>query len=281
MSTTTDPLCPRVLAEAFCPKRPWDVLSRPCLSRQRHVSQRARRRQVAGVAAIATLVSLAPATSQADRLRLTEREGGAEVEVLEEQPDAFIVKIPKGEVALIKRETQTEVKRWKEKKILWEDQGDYLVLSLPKERIAPPPETAAEGTPGYAPAASLKEGLAATGTKGQASTPGMLTGNVTGRALQHGRPLAGCRVKLSVIQGPAAELTRLLGGKSSPQGPGPKVVEATTGTNGVYLFEDVPIGDYDISWLPPGATHWVGWLSEKPDVTVRAGEITQQGDMDL
>ena len=202
------------------------------------------------------------------------------MEVLEEQPNAFIVKIPKGEVALIKRETQTEIKLWKEKKILWEDQGDYLVISLPKERIAPPQATAVEGAPEYTPAASLKEGLNATGAKGQASI-GVLTGNVTGRTLQHGRPLAGCRVKLSAIRGTATELTRLLGGQSSPQGPGPKVAEAITNTNGVYLFEDVPIGDYDISWLPLGSTHWLGLLSDKPDVTVRAGEITQQGDMDL
>ena len=256
--------CPRASGDSSCPKRHWDVLSR-----------------LGSAVVFATLVSLAPATSQADRLRLVNREEGNEVEVIEERPDAFVLKIPKSEVTLIKRETPTEIKLWKEKKILWEDQGDYLVISLPKERIAPPPETAAEGTPEYTPAASLAEGLTATGTKGQASTPGMLTGNVTGRVLQRGRPLAGCRVKLSAIQGAATELTRLLGGKSFPQGPGPKVVEATTDTNGVYLFEDVPIGDYDISWLPSGSTHWLGWLSDKPDVTVRAGEITQQGDMDL
>jgi hypothetical protein len=231
-------------------------------------------------AAFAALVSLAPANSQADRLRLAERDGGAEVEVLEERPDAFIVKIPKDEVALIKRETQTEVKLWKEKKILWEDQGDYLVISLPKERIAPPPTTTAEGTADYAPAASLAEGLAVTGVKGQHSAIGILTGNVTGRVLQHGRPLPGCRVKISAIQGAATELTQLLGAKTS-QGAGRNVVETATGSNGVYLFENVPIGNYDISWLPAGFTHWLGWLSDKPDVTVRASEITPQGDMDL
>ena len=263
MESRSVPTCPRVLAEPSSPKKPWDVLSRWVTA-----------------AACAALVSLAPANSQADRLRLAERDGGAEVEVLEERPDAFIVKIPKDEVALIKRETQTEVKLWKEKKILWEDQGDYLVISLPKERIAPPPETAAEEISGYAPAASLEEGLAVTGVKGQHSAIGILTGNVTGRVLQHGRPLPGCRVKISAIQGPATELTRLLGAKTS-QGSGQTAVETTTGSNGVYLFENVPIGDYDISRLPPASTHWLGWLSDKPDVTVKAGEITQQGDMDL
>ncbi len=263
MKTRKVPNCPRVSAELSSPKRPWDVLSRR-----------------AGAAACVALVSLAPATSQADRLRLAERDGGAEVEVLEERPDAFIVKIPKGEVELIKRETPSEIKLWKEKKILWEDQGDYLVISLPKERIAPPPTTTAEGTAGFAPVASLAEGLAVTGVKGQRSAIGILTGNVTGRVLQHGRSLPGCRVKLSAIQGAATELTQLLGAKTS-QGSGENVVEATTGSDGVYLFENVPIGNYDISWLPVGSTHWLGWLSDKPDVTVRAGEITQQGDMKL
>jgi len=215
----------------------------------------------------------------ADTLRLKANEQGAEVEVLEERPEAFIVKIPKSEVELIKRQTPTELKLWKEKRILWEDQGDYLVISLPKDRIAPPPITA-EDSLGYTTATTLEEGLSATGAKGQPSGIGVLTGNVTGRALHGGRPLAGCRVRLSAIRGPALELTRLLGGKAS-QDPGGNAIETTTGTHGVYLFEDVPIGDYDISWLLPDSTHWLGWLSDKPDVTVRSGEITQQGDIDL
>jgi len=263
MQSRSVPTRPRVSADPSCPKRPWDVLSHRW-----------------GVLAFTGAVSLMPGASQADRLRLVGREGGNEIEVLDEREDAFIVKIPKGEVELIKRETPTEIKLWKEKKILWEDQGDYLVISLPKERIAPPPTTAAEGTAGYAPAASLEEGLTVTGVKGQRSAIGILTGDVAGRVLQHGRSLPGCRVKLSAIHGPGAELTRLLGGKAT-QGPGPTTVEATTRSDGAYLFEDVPIGDYDISWLPSGSTHWLGWLSDKPDVTVKAGEVTQQGDIEL
>lgn len=221
-----------------------------------------------------------PGTSQADRLRLAEREGGGEVEVLEERPDAFIVKIPKSEIELLQRETPTEVKLWKEKKILWEDAGDYLVLSLPKERIAPPPVATAGGSSDYATAESLEAGLAETGQKGHSSTLGILAGEVRGRVLRDGRPLAGCRVKLSAIQGPASELARLLGSKQANQ-PHPTGVETTTGGDGAYRFEDVPIGDYDISWLPQGSTHWLGWLSDKPDVTVRAGAITQQSDAEL
>lgn len=261
MKSRRVPTHPRVSAERSSPKRPWDVL--PCL-----------------ITAVACALTLCPVASHADRLRLVGREEGSAVEVVEEQPDAFIVKIPKSEVELIRRETPTEVKLWKEKKILWEDQGDYLVISLPKERIAPPPTPVAEGTAGYTPAISLEQGLAVTGVKSQHSAIGILTGNVTGRVLQHGRALAGCRVKLLAIQGPAVELTRLLGATPA-QGSGQSVVEAATSSNGVYLFEDVPIGDYDISWLPRGSTHWLGWLSDKPDVTVRAGEITQQGDMEL
>ena len=264
MQTRSIPTCPRVSAGSSSPKRPWDIF---CL---------------AATTSLLTIgvLGLAPSAARADRLRLVEHEGGNEVEVLEERPEGFVVKIPKSEVELVTRETPTDIKLWKDKKILWEDQGDYLVISLPKERIAPPPTTTAEGTAGYTPAASLEEGLTVTGVKGQHSAIGILTGNVTGRVLQHGRPLRGCRVRLVPIQGPATELTRLLGSKAS-QGPGQNVVEASTGTNGIYLFEEVPIGDYDISWLPPGSTHWLGWLSDKPDVTVRAGAITQQSDAEL
>lgn len=233
------------------------------------------------VVVLAGLIGLSmPETSQADRLRLAEREGGSEVEVLEEREDAFIVKIPKSEVSLIKRETPTEVKLWKEKKILWEDQGDYLVISLPKERIAPPPAATAGGSPEYATAASLETGLAGTGEKGHGSVLGILAGEVRGQVLRDGRPLAGCRVRLSAIQGPASELTRLLGSKQANQ-PHSIGVETTTAGDGAYRFEDMPIGDYDIAFLPPDSTHWLGWLSDKPDVTVQAGEITQQGDIDI
>lgn len=226
------------------------------------------------------MVSLLPEVGHADRLRLVEREGGNAVEVIEERPDAFVVKIPKGEVELVKRDTPTDIKLWKEKKILWEDQGDYLVISLPKERLAPPSATIAEGSAEYATALNLAEGLAATGAHGRSSAIWTLAGDVTGRLLQHGKPLVGCRVRLSPIQGPATELTKLLGRKSANQ-PAPAPVEVATASNGIYLFEDVPIGDYDIFWLPSGSTHWLGWMSDKPDVTVRAGEVTQQGDVEL
>lgn len=232
------------------------------------------------VIALVGLFSLLPNIVRADQLRLVQREGGNRVEVVEEQADSFVVKIPKGEIALIKRETPTEIKLWKEKKILWEDQGDYLVLSLPKERIAPPP-TSAEESPDYSKAPTLEKGLSTIGAKGQTSGVGVLTGNITGRALRGGRPLAGCLVRLSAIQGTATELTRLLGGKKSTPASGPNVIGTTTGANGVFLFDDVPIGDYDISWLPPGSSHWLGRLSDKPDVTVQAGEVTQQGDIEL
>ncbi|MBI4436673.1 MAG: carboxypeptidase regulatory-like domain-containing protein [Candidatus Omnitrophica bacterium] len=226
------------------------------------------------------LLSFISETSHADQLRLVEREDGNEVEILGEREDAFIVKIPKGEVKMIKREALTEIKLWKEKKILWEDKGDYLVISLPKERIIPSLSTTVEYSPRTIATPSLEEGLAATGTKGRTLSSNVLTGSVTGRVFKSGRPLAGCRVRLVAIEGPGSELTRLLGGKSKDP-PGPTTVEATTGEDGVYLFEEVPIGDYDISWLPPDSTHWLGWLSEKPDVTVLAGELIQRGDIEL
>ncbi len=221
-----------------------------------------------------------PSPVFADKLRLRVSEEGAEVELLEERLDAFIVKIPKSEVGLMKREIPSEMKLWKEKKILWEDQGDYLVISLPKERLIPLSEPASEGSLGYQTATSLKEGLAATGEKGRISSVGMMSGRVTGRVLHNNQPLAGCRVKLSAIPGMTTELSRLLGsGSSHPSSQ--TTFEVTTGPDGTYFIEEVPVGDYDISWLPPDSKHWFGWLSEKPDVTVRAGEITQQGDIEL
>ncbi|MBI4431336.1 MAG: carboxypeptidase regulatory-like domain-containing protein, partial [Candidatus Omnitrophica bacterium] len=219
--------------------------------------------------------------SQAEWLRLLEREEGNEVEVLEEQPDAFIVKIPESEVAIIKGEAPAEIKLWREKKILWEDLGDYLVISLPKERIAPPPASA-DNSLGYATAASLAGGLAAAAEKGQRSATDILSGNVRGRVLRNGFPLVGVQVRLTAIEGSAAGLTRLLGGKPAEKPEQKKMAASTiTDSNGAYFFKNVPLGDYDIAWLPPESTHWQGWLSDKPDVTVKASVLLQMNDIEL
>lgn len=49
--------------------------------------------------------------------------------------------------------------------------------------------------------------------------------------------------------------------------------ETTTDLEGRYAFQDIPVGDYQLKWLPRGGDAWVRRLSDKPDVTVVRGKI--------
>ncbi|MFQ5874983.1 MAG: carboxypeptidase-like regulatory domain-containing protein [Dehalococcoidia bacterium] len=89
-------------------------------------------------------------------------------------------------------------------------------------------------------------------------------GNLRGRMLVDGRPYAGCQVKLR----------RLTGDKTDPQ-----LFDAVTDRQGVYRFEGLPEGPYDIYWMPPGKNYWVRLLKEDPTVVIRAGREVVQPDI--
>lgn len=47
--------------------------------------------------------------------------------------------------------------------------------------------------------------------------------------------------------------------------------EATTDQDGRYAFKEIPVGSYELKWLPRGADAWIRRLTERPDITVRKG----------
>ena len=49
---------------------------------------------------------------------------------------------------------------------------------------------------------------------------------------------------------------------------------AVTDAEGVFGFENVPVGSYKLTWLPAGATQWIRRIEMKPDVVVREGQDT-------
>lgn len=221
------------------------------------------------------LLSAAPDFSFADQLQLKERPEGNEVEVLGETTEAFVVKIPKGEVKLIRREKPTEIRIWRKKLILWEDQGDYLVISLPKEKLL-----SREGMEAgeYESPRTFSEAVAKAGWGTGVRRGGFLGGGVTGKVLKGGRPLANCRVKLVRVATAGVDLTRFLGrGEKEREEPG--VFQTVTDADGIYLFNDVPIGDYDIYWAPQGAANWIHKLSDKPNITVKANQVVNHPDV--
>ena len=49
--------------------------------------------------------------------------------------------------------------------------------------------------------------------------------------------------------------------------------EATTDQDGKYAFKEIPVGTYELKWLPRGADAWIRRLTERPDITVRKGTV--------
>jgi hypothetical protein len=90
-------------------------------------------------------------------------------------------------------------------------------------------------------------------------------GTVYSRLLDHGRPLVNCHVVLVPMH--------------QEQGvycfdPDRKVLSTTTDAEGTYRFENVPAGEYKLTWLPQGLNQWIRRIAMRPDVKVRAGEST-------
>lgn len=223
---------------------------------------------------------LLPYPGFCDLLRLKEAakaQEGNEVEILEEREDSFIIKVPKEEIEVIIRKRPTEIKLWKEKRILWEDTGDYLAFYLPKEKIALP-----QGYTGkeYTQSKVMEEKLRSALEEGGPAELSFLKvkGKISGRILKKGKPLPGAKVKLVYVSS-GGEFSRLFGPKElSPQ---ESVFETTANEEGFYEFKNIPIGDYDIYWAAPGAQTWFRRLSEKPNITVRAQETVSYPDIEI
>lgn len=214
-----------------------------------------------------------------DKLFLKEKEEGNEIEVVEERHDSFIIKLPKNEIRKIQKQDPTDIELWKEKKVLWEDSGDYIIVYLPKEKIALP-----EGYTGeeYDSGKVFREqALGPAGIEGRPVGVGFLgaLGVVSGRVVRYGEAVEGARLRIVNVSYQEDLVSRLFGAKSSK--PEDLIFETLTDENGRFEFKSIPIGEYDIYWSPPGSENWYRRLSEKPNITVRPGETTEYPDIEI
>lgn len=208
---------------------------------------------------------------------LSEGKEGNEVEILEEKEDSFIIKVPKEEIEVIKRKRPTEVKLWREKRILWEDSADYLTIYLPKEKIVLPEDYTGQE---YDSAKALKKELGSAAAEGRPEIAAFWkgTGRILGLVLKNGRPLAGVKLKIVNVS-PGDTLSRIFG--PDEKRPEDFVLEAVTDEAGRYEFSSVPLGEYDIYWAFPQTESWYRRLSEKPDITVRPAETVKYPDIEI
>ncbi|MEK7685035.1 MAG: carboxypeptidase-like regulatory domain-containing protein [Verrucomicrobiota bacterium] len=215
-----------------------------------------------------------PADGLADEIWLLGDEKPHTGEVMEETPHAFIVKFPKSQVQQIKRDKPLEIRQWQERRILWQDTGDNIVLTLPKERVE------SSDTGQGEKARHLSEALGSVGTQksDSAGKATGFTGRVVGKVISHGEPVASCKVMLVSRGGEAGVISKLFGGKKSSAN-APPSSQAVTDREGKYALEDVVVGEYNVYWQPPNEKQWTRKLSEKPDVTVTTGETVQYPDI--
>lgn len=195
-------------------------------------------------------------------------------EVLEESPSAFIIKFPKEQVQKIQREKPLEIQLWREHRIIWEDTGETIVLTLPKERLASPVAAEPEKTAGLA-AALGSVGVQQTNSPAKAVS---FTGRVVGKVLSHGDPVEGCKVALVSRGGQSGLIGKLFGGAKSSSD-APPAYQTVTDREGKYALENVALGEYDVFWQPPNEAQWTRKLSEKPNLTVPAGETIHYPDI--
>lgn len=168
--------------------------------------------------------------------------------------------------------------------------GESAILALPRHIVATLEIEPAPGTAGAAyrsedaeapapqtevtPQAGEMEVLGAVTTDRQRDAEfdivNALFGSLRGRMLVDGRPYAGCKVKLRRL-----DTGFVLFAVTKP----PRLFDAITDDQGVYRFERLPEGLYDIYWIPPGSDYWVRLLKEKPPVVIGAGAETVQPDI--
>ena len=84
-------------------------------------------------------------------------------------------------------------------------------------------------------------------------------GTVRGRLMQKSHPVANCHVVILPMNNDGIDQNR-------------EPLTALTDNDGLYTFENVPVGTYKLTWLPAGSKQWIRRIEMKPDVVVHAGQ---------
>lgn len=91
-----------------------------------------------------------------------------------------------------------------------------------------------------------------------------------GRLADKGKPLVACQVVIVPLE--KAGQQYCLDKSRTP-------FRTTTDDSGIYYFENVPLGEYKMMWLPSGTRQWIRRISIKPDVFVKHEGINNIKDV--
>lgn len=184
----------------------------------------------------------------ADAVFLKEKPEGNRGVVIEETEEHVLIRFPRSEIRLIRREALPNQER---------KAPSYEGYLAPTQEKMPDQQSKAQATP-------------------QVEREAARSGTVEGYILYRGQGLAGCKVKL-IRQ---LESTTLLGlFKEAKAG---AEFDAVTREDGLFRFEQVPAGKYLLRWLPSGSDAWIQRLSDRQyDVLVEEGTTVGLRDIDM
>lgn len=100
-------------------------------------------------------------------------------------------------------------------------------------------------------------------------------GSVTGRIVARGVGMPEVRVKLVRWVEEASILGAFKELKKGAE------FEVTTDQDGKYAFKQIPVGTYELKWLPRGGDAWIRRLTERPDITVSKGATVTARTVEL
>ncbi|MBI5150288.1 MAG: hypothetical protein HZA28_05920 [Candidatus Omnitrophica bacterium] len=216
----------------------------------------------------------------ADTIYLQNKPTGNQGEVLEEYPDAIIIRFPKSEIKRIEAEEKPHVSEsGNMQKVIWIEDGDTITLRLPKQSVQVSGSEALENLGQSQPAPQTVSST--TSQPVISSIQKMLAQDrvIQGKVFMRGSALAHCKIRiLKVTDFTQDRMLRLLTGSSEKEEE--QSFEAVSDEYGIYTFTNIPFGEYILYWKPEGSENWIRRLSENPDITLVPGRPVAVRDIE-
>jgi hypothetical protein len=130
----------------------------------------------------------------------------------------------------------------------WREDGQHVIINLDGREIR------------------LAKSPSAQDQNGVPEQRELTGGTVYSRLLDKGHPLVNCHVVLVPMHQEKGVYCF---------DPERKPLTTTTDGEGAYCFENVPAGEYKLTWLPQGQNQWIRRIAMRPDIKVRSGEATK------